>query len=158
MKRWFLTGFVVVTTAMTAAFAADPVAYPDGYRGWTHVKSMVILPGHALADPFAGLHHVYANEAAVAGLKGGAYADGAQFVFDLHEAQTADKAIAAGPRKFIGVMRRDQAKYAATGGWGYEAFAGDSRDQRVVTDGGVSCHACHEAAKETGYVYSKLEP
>jgi len=24
------------------------VPYPKGYRGWTHVKSMIIHPGHAL--------------------------------------------------------------------------------------------------------------
>lgn len=26
------------------------VPYPEGYRTWSHVKSMIIQPGHPLAD------------------------------------------------------------------------------------------------------------
>ena len=33
---------------------ASKVVYPEGYRGWFHVKSMVLFDGHALANPFAG--------------------------------------------------------------------------------------------------------
>ena len=47
-------------TALPCA-AADPVPYPKGYRQWTHVKSMVIQPGHALYEAFGGIHHLYAN-------------------------------------------------------------------------------------------------
>lgn len=59
------------------------VNYPSGYRSWQHVKSMIIQPGHPLADSFGGIHHIYANAAAMRGLTGGQYDDGAVFVFDL---------------------------------------------------------------------------
>ena len=44
--------------SVSIVFADTAVSYPEGYRAWRHIKSMVILPGHPLADPFAGIHHV----------------------------------------------------------------------------------------------------
>jgi hypothetical protein len=119
---------------------------------------MLILPGHPLADPFAGLHHVYADDKALAGVQGSIFADGSTLVFDLLEAEGAEGAIGEGKRKFIGVMVKDEARYGATGGWGYEVFAEGSPDRRLVADGGVSCHACHAQAQDTGYVYSRWRP
>ncbi|MFP5507255.1 MAG: cytochrome P460 family protein [Gammaproteobacteria bacterium] len=143
--------------AATAPVYADEVAYPEGYRDWHHVKSMLIEPGHPLEDPFAGLHHVYANPAALAGLRGGEYADGAVLVFDLLEAQTGDKAVVEGPRKLLGIMQRD-ARASDTGGWRFEAFAGDSRSERLVKDGGASCYACHTDVRDSSFVFSRLRP
>ncbi|MCC7016998.1 MAG: cytochrome P460 family protein [Rhodospirillales bacterium] len=146
-------GFAVLLAADAGAQSAVP--YPDGYSAWRHVKSMVILPGHALADPFAGVHHVYGNDQAMRGLASGAYADGAVFVFDLLEGGVKDNAVVEGPRKLIGVMRRDAKTYAATGGWGFEGFAGDSRDKRLAADGGKSCFACHEQRKDKTFVFTE---
>lgn len=136
--------------------SAPLVDYPQGYRGWHHVKSMLIQPGHELANPFAGIHHVYANPKALEGLKTGNYPDGAVLVFDLLNYKEGGHAVQEDARKFIGVMQRDQAKFATTGGWGYEGFAGNSKTERMVTDGGASCHACHAAQKSAGYVFSSL--
>jgi hypothetical protein len=142
----------VVTMAAGAALLATagvdmPVAYPEGYRSWTHVKSMAIFPGHPLEKPFAGLHHVYANGDAVEGLRSGRYRDGAVLVFDLLAAHQADHALSEGPRQLLGVMVRGEARFAATGGWGFEAFAGDSREKRLVADGGAGCWECHASTK-----------
>lgn len=137
------------------AAAAKPVAFPDGYRDWRHIKSMVLLPGHSLENPFGGIHHVYANKKAQEGLKTGAYPDGAIFVFDLFEAPNVDNAISEGPRKLRGVMQRNAKAYAETGGWGFEGFAGDSRDQRLVSDGGKSCFACHQSQAQSQFVFTK---
>lgn len=136
---------------------AGEVAYPEDYRSWYHVKSMVIDEQHALAEPFAGIHHVYANASALAGLRGDGYADGAVLVFDLLEAQDAGQALAEGPRKLLGVMVRD-AGQAETGGWRFEAFAGDSRSERLVKDGGQSCYACHTDVRDRDFVFSQLRP
>lgn len=135
--------------------AAGPqVPYPEGYRSWTHVKSMVIQPGHELYDAFGGIHHVYANAAALAALRDGKpFADGAVLVFDLLEAAAGDHAITEGARKVVGVMHRDRTRYAATGGWGFEGFKGDTRE-RAVTDPVSQCFACHQAQEKTGYVFS----
>ena len=65
----------------------DAVPYPDGYRSWQHVKSMVIGEGHPLYGSFGGIHHLYANKKALQGYKAGKFADGSGIVFDLLEAK-----------------------------------------------------------------------
>ncbi len=132
------------------------VPFPEGYRNWLHAKSMLIQPGHALENPFQGIHHIYANGKAAKGLKTGNYADGSVLVFDLLNYEEKDKTIQEGKRKLVGVMHKDAAKYASTGGWGFEGFAGDSKTERLVKDGGKSCFDCHAAQKAKDYVFSEL--
>ncbi|MBK8816859.1 MAG: cytochrome P460 family protein [Methylococcaceae bacterium] len=134
----------------------NSVPFPEGYRNWLHAKSMLIQPGHALENPFQGIHHIYANGKAAKGLKSGSYADGSVLVFDLLNYEEKDKTIQEGKRKLVGVMHKDAAKYASTGGWGFEGFAGDSKTERLVTDGGKSCFDCHTAQKAKDFVFSEL--
>lgn len=143
--------------AAAPAFAADPapVAYPEGYRNWTHVKSMVINQGHALYETFGGIHHLYANKKAMAGYRTGKFADGAVIVFDLMEAKAADNVVQEGARKVLGVMHKDAKKWKATGGWGFEGFKGDSKTERAVAENAASaCYQCHTSQKDKGYVFS----
>jgi hypothetical protein len=135
--------------------AAEPPDYPKDYRNWTHVKSMVIHPGHPLAQPFQGIHHVYANDAARAGLASGDYADGAIFVFDQLAYNTADNASTEGERVLLGIMLKNAERYADTGGWGFEAWQRDSRTARMVNDGGAGCYSCHEDVAARGYVFTQ---
>jgi hypothetical protein len=145
--------------AALAANAFPEVPYPANYREWTHVKSMVIEPGHALHATFGGIHHLYANDKAVQGYRGGGWPDGAVIVFDLLEAQSADHTVTEGKRKVLGVMHRDAKKFAATGGWGFEGFAGDSRTQRAVgANAAAACFGCHQARKPDDYVFSSYRP
>lgn len=157
--RPLITGVLcLAVTAMSHAAPADQatVAYPDGYRAWHHVKSMVIKPGHPLENPFQGIHHVYANDNALAGLRTGTYADGAVLVFDLLDYTDANSALEEGQRKLVGVMERDSQRFAATGGWGFEGFAGNSPSERLVQDGGEGCFGCHASVADTQYVFSAL--
>ncbi|HEX6999609.1 MAG TPA: cytochrome P460 family protein [Gammaproteobacteria bacterium] len=144
-----------------AIFAAEPapVPYPDGYRSWRHVKSMVIQEGHPLYESFGGIHHIYANEPALEGYRTGSFPDGAVIVFDLLEASADGNAITEGARKVVGVMHKDDDRYASTGGWGFEGFAGDSRTDRVVGDqAAAACFACHQAQAGADYVFSAYRP
>ena len=150
-----LVGLLVAFTA-APALASEPVPYPQDYREWYHVKSMVISPGHPLAQPFAGLHHIYANGAAREGLKSGRFPTGAVLVFDLLEAVQAEHAIEEGKRKLIGVMVKDPQRYGATGGWGFEGFGEGRVDVRLTKDGGRSCFQCHRQARDRDYVFSRL--
>ena len=52
-------------------------------------------------------------------------------------------------------MQRDRRAFAATGGWGFEAFAGDSHTDRVVKDGGKSCFDCHQSRADKEFVFSE---
>lgn len=146
---------------VSSASAADSasVPYPEGYRDWHHVKSMVINPGHGLYDAFGGIHHLYANKAAMEGYSTGKWSDGAVIVFDLLEAKAAENTVTEGERKVVGVMHRNVSKFAATGGWGYEGFKANSKTERAVgVNAATACHQCHTAQKDSGFVFSKKRP
>lgn len=149
---------LLAVLSTSTAFAADPeVPYPDGYRFWPHVKSMVIEQGHPLFESFGGIHHIYANSTALRGYQSGKFPDGAVIVFDLLEAQRADNAISEGKRKVLGVMYKDAQKYAATGGWGFEGFAGGDPANRAVGDkAATACFSCHTPQKDHDYVFSRM--
>jgi hypothetical protein len=157
MRQMLLLVATLVITAPLQAADAPPVPYPDGYRQWTHVKSMTINPGHALYDAFGGTHHLYANRPALQGYKSGKFADGSVIVFDLLEAKAADNTVQEGARKVLGVMHKDARKYKDTGGWGFEGFKGDSKVERAVGKNAASaCFECHTAQKNNGFVFSSF--
>jgi Cytochrome P460 len=153
-KMLVLAAAMSMATPLRAADPA-PVPYPEGYRQWTHVKSMTINQGHALYDAFGGIHHLYANRPAEQGYKSGKFADGSVIVFDLLEARAADNTVQEGARKVLGVMVKDSRKYKATDGWGFEGFKGDSKTERAVgKDAATACFQCHTAQKSSDYVFS----
>jgi hypothetical protein len=132
------------------------VAYPLGYRSWSHAKSMAILEGHKYFNLFGGIHHIYANDAAFAALeKGEPFPKGAVFVFDLLEAITEDNTVTEGIRQVIGVMEKDPARFGESEGWGFEDFKFiDGEPIRQVTDARKQCLSCHESQKASDYVYT----
>src|SRR5687767_12047319 len=69
--------FVLAVSVLVARIAsgdtAARVAYPDGYRDWTHVKSALMSPHHANYGVMGGFHHIYANEKAMAGYRSGEF-------------------------------------------------------------------------------------
>lgn len=149
---------VCAASAATVALATEPaVPYPTDYRDWHHVKSMVIEAGHPLHGAFGGIHHIYANDTAMEGYRSDSFADGSILIFDLLESNYDGNAITEGPRKVLGVMHKNTARYTATGGWGFEGFANGDPAQRVVGDSAASaCFACHVPQKEQDYTFSRL--
>lgn len=152
MKNILLAVAVLTGSSMAGE---HKVSYPKEYRTWAHVKSMVINDAHSLSNPFEGMHHVYANTKAMDGLKTQDYKNGATFAFDLLSADRTKEATVEGKRKFVGVMEYNSTKYPKTGNWGFEAFAGNSTDKRVVKDAGVSCFQCHVGVEKKSYVFSE---
>jgi hypothetical protein len=150
----FAVGILLARIASSGDKEKPMVEYPDDYRHWTHVKSMVIQRGHPLYDSLGGIHHIYANWRAFKAMKSGkSFPDGAVLVFDLLEAKQENNSLVEGPRKFIGVMQRDSKEFIDTGGWSFEEFKGDTKE-RVVGEPKSSHFPCHEAQKQTGYVFS----
>lgn len=151
-------GFAVVlfiSAAFLFGFSKDEVKYPDGYRNWTHVKTLILEKGHPLYEAFGGIHHIYANKTALEGYKEGKkFKDGSVIVFDLLETISADNAISEGNRKVVGVMEKNSKKFKDTGGWGFEGFKGDTRE-RVVKNMYGECFSCHLSEKDNDYVFSK---
>ncbi len=137
--------------------AQEGFPYPEEFRFWTHVKSMEIQRGHPLYEAFGGLHHIYANPQALAGYLSGkrAFPEGSVIVFDLLEARAEGQALVEGPRKLIGVMVKDSRRYPETGGWGYYAFGADGKPLAIDPK---ACHACHQGAANTDFVFSAFRP
>jgi Cytochrome P460 len=159
METFLKISLLSSLVTMSANAVAQDVPYPNGYRDWHHVKSMVISPSHALHDAFGGIHHLYANKKAQRGYTQGKFADGSVIVFDLLEANDGGNALVEGKRKVVGVMHKDSKHYAATGGWGFEGFKGDSKTDRAVGSNATSaCFNCHEPQKKHDYVFSDLRP
>ena len=157
--RRLLISLATCAIASSAApvLSADvaPVPYPQGYRHWTHVKSMLIQPGHALYEGFGGIHHLYANKLAEKGYASGRFPDGAVIAFDLLEAVSADNTVQEGSRKVLGVMVKNARRYKDTGGWGFEGFKGDSSTERAVgANAATACYQCHTAQKDKDFVFS----
>ncbi|MHA1543907.1 MAG: cytochrome P460 family protein [Alphaproteobacteria bacterium] len=153
----FLPVFLASFSLALAFEEAAKVDYPDGYRDWTHVKSLTLLENHPFADTFGGLHHVYANDAALEALKNGTpYPDGAVLVFDLFEVVTDAEGgtSAEGPRIRKDVMQKNAALWTETGGWGYETFFG-ADNERIISDPIATCHSCHVAMEDVDFVFSQ---
>lgn len=160
---------------MAAAFAAEETAapapdvpYPDGYRAWQHVSSGVLQPMKNAADsppkkeampaPHGLLANIYANDKAVEGYRTGHFPEGAMLAVDWFVLEPRGPELLEGPRKSINVMIRD-ARYAATGGWGFEDFDKDSHTTRNVGANAVKmCFECHQKyASDHELVFTRLK-
>lgn len=132
--------------------------YPEGYRGWHHVKTALVTREHPRFEAIGGFHHIYANDLAWAGYRTGVFADGATIAFDVLDAQVKPGQVVEGSRRWLAVMVKDSARFKATGGWGYDNFASDSRSDHEVPVNGPkgACFACHLQRKEADYVFSRL--
>lgn len=114
---------------------------------------MVVLPASPAFATGGGMHHVYANTAALAGLSSGRFADGSVLVFDLLKASEG-AVIAAGSRERIDVMVKDSARYAATRGWGFERFLGSDTTPSLTEEHRQLCVSCHNQRADHDRVFS----
>jgi len=156
-KAWIAAVVAVTSISGAVAESSVEVPWPEGWRGWHHVKSMVIEDGHPLFAAFGGIHHLYANEQALEGYRAGTFPDGAVIAFDLLHVDDAGAALVEGQRKVLGVMHKDSTRWPETGGWGFEGFGGGDPANRVV--GGNAhdaCFACHQPQADSDYVFSRL--
>jgi hypothetical protein len=148
----FLTTSVLVW--QLPALADSPVAYPEGYRDWVHVKSTVVSPAHKDFATIGGFQHIYANPQAMAGYRTHAFPEGSVIVFDWLDMKDKDGAFAEGARRQVDVMVKDSSRFADTGGWGFQRFAKDSKTELAATPAPPQCFACHEKLKKDDLVLS----
>ena len=138
---------------LTFVAAEAPVAYPEGYRSWTHVKSGAIGPASSQYSTIGGFQHIYANAQAMVGYRTRAFPEGSIVVFDWLEMRDKDGAFEEGPRRRLDVMVRD-ARFASTGGWGFQRFVRDSRTEVATTPSPQQCFACHDNLQKDGLILS----
>lgn len=145
------------------------VPYPEGYRNWRHITSAVLPPKETaptvqsektakVAAPHGLMVNLYANEGALEGYRTKHFPEGAVLIADWFVLEKKGPELVQGSRKSINVMIRD-ARYATTGGWGFEDFDQDSHTVRNVGgDAQKTCFECHRRASEREYVFSVLKP
>jgi hypothetical protein len=154
----FLLAMLGWAFASGPSFSADAVpalAYPDGYRDWVHVKSTLISPSHPKFAGMGGFQHIYANQQAMVGYRTRTFPEGSIVVFDWLEMKDVDGVFVEGQRRQVDVMVKDSARHAATGGWGFQRFARDSRIEVADRPRPQQCFACHEKLKQDGLVLSR---
>jgi hypothetical protein len=150
----------IVTIILTTSFRSEPptepnVAFPTGYRNWTHIKTGYIGPQSPMFRLAGGYHHIYANEKALFGYETGNFPEGSILVFDVIDGTEENGNIKQGKRKHIDVMVKDGSKYATTGGWGYEEFSeGDHTKPVLTAEIKTNCFTCH--SKQPDFVFSEL--
>jgi hypothetical protein len=122
------------------------------------VKSTIIGPKSPAYEKIGGIQHIYANEKGMEGYRTGRFPEGSILVYDF--LKTEDDAYSEGrtnegARRFTSVMVKDSKRYAATGGWGFEEFRGDSQTDRMIgAEAPTKCYACHTSQKDRDYVFS----
>jgi hypothetical protein len=154
-----LAGVIAAATIGKAIVQKDgPVSipYPEGHRSWAHVKTALVSSRHPDFQQAGGFRHIYANPTAMDGYRAGTFADGSIIVVDWLEGLDDNGAFTEGARRRLDVMVKDSARFAATGGWGFERFKGDSRSERMVTSAAEQCFACHSGPRSRDLVFSRV--
>ena len=162
--------FVLVTLCWSPLFLAlagdsseNPVPFPEGYRNWAFLHGTLYGAKNPLFSKrpcekpcTGGIMYFYANGKALEGFRTGTFADGAIIADELLETHATEDGGAAqeGPRRGVGVMIKDQQRYATTGGWGYATFDGDSKIDTLNAEGKNTCFQCHVSAKDRDYVFT----
>ena len=154
-----LSAVLLFAMSLFGAESADDIKVPADYRHWFHVNTMIIDKASPLFEALRGMHIIHINSVGEAVLKtGGPYRDQTIFADHLHEFTVNEGTYVEGPLKALVVMTKDKVKYAATGGWGWQAWAGGDPSKPLVTDATKQCLECHQARKEQDYVYSTYIP
>jgi len=158
MKKYFVAVLVVLLLVTTAGFNAvriveNDVAYPEGYRHWTHVKSGFLGPAHSNVK-YRGFNHTYANDAAVNGYETGKFPEGSVIVVDIIEAVAGDNYSSESKRHHMDVMQKDSTRFKSTGGWGYGQFESDNSPRMLTIEQKTTCYNCH--LKQEDHVFSAL--
>jgi hypothetical protein len=158
-RAMLAAGLAVLVTAGSIAAPADEVPFPADYRTWAHVKSALVREGHPAYATDGGIHHIYANPAAVAGYRAGTFPDGSVIVYDLLETTEKSGLILEGRNRRIDVMVKDSTRFASSHGWAFASFAGGSRENGALSrERQAQCLECHAKRKDHDYVQGAWRP
>ena len=159
-----LTGILLSFGTIYAQTAGDDVPFPNGFRDWFLVNSMIVTKDSPIFDQLGGLHMIYVNAKGLPTLKNGGplpYPDGTVFADDVHEFSIKDGAYVEGKKKVVAVMVKDAKKYPGTGGWGFQVWAGGEATKPLVSDAAhavQACFACHTPQKDRDFTFSTYIP
>ena len=131
--------------------------FPQEFRKWVHVKSVLVGPQ---SDAFAtegGIHHIYANDKALGGYNSGKFPDGSVLVYDLLETKEVAGNTIEGQTRRVDVMVKNSERYASTGGWEFMSFSGnDQSNGKLTAARQANCAGCHAHRKDHDFVFSEF--
>jgi hypothetical protein len=156
-----LLGPLVIAGTAASGQATSAIPFPQEYRSWQHVKTIVIGPGHKTFSQRGGIHHYYANAKAVEGYRTGTFPNGS-IIADEGVATKDGEGDAAGilleaARRSLNVMVKDDRLFKDTGGWGFENFQGDDPTGRLGEQQRAQCYQCH-AKSNRDHVFTVIRP
>ncbi len=150
-KAILASAIAALGLAATARAGEKAPPLPRDYRSWTHVRSMAVTdPDHGMY----GFQDVYANKAALETLRGKTrtFKDGAVLVAAIYEPVTENGMVKAGAKRRVAVKVKD-GKAAATAGWRYAVYDPAGKPVQIDT---ATCAGCHQAAKDTDFVFARF--
>lgn len=135
----------------------DDAGFPQEFRKWAHVKSVLVGPQSAAFATEGGIHHIYANEKALEGYETGKFPDGSVIVYALLQTKEVAGNTIEGETRRIDVMMKNSDQYAATGGWEFMSFPGADRTHgKLTAERQATCSGCHSKRKDHDGVFSEF--
>ena len=159
-----LAGSLMSLGAVATISAGDDVPFPNGFRDWFVVNSMIVTKDSPMFGQIGGMHIIYVNAKGLPTLKAGGpfpYPDGSVFADDVHEFSVKDGSYVEGKKKAVTVMIKDAKKYATNGGWGFQVWAGGDPSKPLVPDAAhatQACFVCHTPQKSQDFTFSTYIP
>ena len=159
-----IAGVLMSLGAVSAAPAGDEVPFPNGFRDWFVVNSMIVTKDSPIFGQIGGMHIIYVNRKGLPTLKSGGpfpYPDGTVFADDVHDFSLKDGSYVEGSKKAVTVMIKDAKKYPKTGGWGFQVWAGGDPSKPLIPDTAHAvqgCFVCHTPQKAQDYTFSTYIP
>ena len=149
-------GILMSLGAVPTISAGDDVPFPNGFRDWFVVNSMIVTKDSPISAQIGGMHIIYVNAKGLPTLKMGGpfpYPDGTVFADDVHDFSVKDGSYVEGSKKAVTVMVKDAKKYATTGGWGFQVWAGGDPSKPLVPD---AAHAIPVSYTHLRYSFASL--
>jgi hypothetical protein len=164
LKGLGLAGILLSLAGAPAQPPTDQVSFPNDFRNWFVVNSMIVTTDSRISAQIGGLHIIYANAKGLPTLKNGGpfpYPDGTVFADEVHEFSVKDGSYVEGEKKAVTVMVKDAKRYEATGGWGFQVWAKGDPSKPLVPDIAhaiKACFSCHVPQKSQDYTFSTYIP
>src|SRR6204780_5478246 len=98
----------------TISAASDEVPFPNGFRDWFVVNSMIVTKDSPISAQIGGMHIIYVNAKGLPTLKTGGpfpYPDGTIFADDVHDFSVKDGFYVESSKKAVTVILKDSKKY-----------------------------------------------
>ena len=135
----------------------DAAPFPNEFRKWAHVKSVLVGPQSAAFATEGGIHHIYANQKALEGYETGKFPNGSVIVYDLLETKEVAGNTIEGPTRRVDVMVKQAQLYRATDGWGFMSFpGGNPAEGKLTVERQAACAACHAKRNDHDSVFSEF--